>query len=358
MSNAGSDELARSLAELSTLTQQQFRNGWDPLRKTLVEDFQRLLGWELVTALKKRDANAPQRIIHRTPEADAWNNIGLMLIQLHLCGLAEALYEHARRTEHEFECEHAVTLHKGYSLHNLGVSQVLQGNWDDGLQNIQRALIEDEKSGVRKEDSHAYDVLHRKIIWPKRDYIKNQLRHRCKQNGLALITDQTIDDLFDSFDYEQRLFAAYTISVAMFSEPDTQFGRIRRLNALRDSCYLFESWFRKCGHQGNGLKACLGSAYGGQPPAWWSAARGLWDETTWAGTALEVQNQLVSITCTAGQPNEHDFLVRSHLYTGLMRNWTHHQFDPAAPVFRNYVQYAELLESVWICMAYAEATGV
>jgi hypothetical protein len=55
--------------------------------------------------------------------------------------------------------------------------------------------------------------------------------------------------------------------------------------------------------------------------------------------------------------NAHDLLVRAHLRTALLRNWTAHQFDPTAPVL-NAPDYEELFDSIWVCLAYGQAQGI
>jgi len=322
---------------------------WD----RLVAAFRQLVAAEIEATLSA-GAGDPDAYLAR-PLSNAWNRIGTMLIKRGMNGYAEQLFKETLAREQQVEAEHGVRLHKGYSCHNLGLAQVAQGNWEEGIQNIRRAVQEDISSGFTMANSWAHKVTRRIVVTPEREALKAALMpvlgaHRYPADG------QVFDELFDSFTLEMSLQAAFSNRTGRIAVGDTEFGRTLRFNALRDACHILEAWLRERGHGGGGLKPCLDSAYGGSGAAWWSATCAYWGCAS-AGSTGEATAHLHDIRVATPAPTPDGLLARSHLVAGLMRNWTHHWFDPAASFLRD-PDYVAVYQSPWICLWHAKASGL
>jgi hypothetical protein len=278
-----------------------------------------------------------------------------MLIGRSLYGWAEQLFKESLAREQQVETEHGVRLHKGYSYHNLGLAQVAQGNWNEGVQSIRRAVQEDVQSGLTMQNSHAHNVTLSMVVAPEKDSLKAMLMPVLSASTYA-VDPHVFDDLFDGFTLEMSLQAAFSARTARTTVGDTEFGRTLRLNAVRDACHILEAWLRERGHAGGGLKSCLDSAYKDIGAPWWSTTCAHWQLASASSTA-EAAEHLTDIIGATPASTPDDLLARSHLLGGLMRNWTHHQFDPGAP-FLGGAHYEGLFRSPWVCLWHAKASGL
>ncbi|MBN1460202.1 MAG: hypothetical protein JXA57_11750 [Armatimonadetes bacterium] len=319
--------------------------------RELKDRFEELLEWELQITLNKGQED-PAHHIHRL-ESNAWNQIGTYLINTaRLFGVAQILYKYVRQREDAFEEEHGIRLHKGYSYHNLGLCQMELGNWAEGVRNIRRAVQEDIDSGVPEEKSHAHRVTWHAIVKLRLRKMGAEVRAFGNSCNLAVSKDLLVQ-VFEQKPIEQGLQAAYAIVTSELPESPTDFARSLRFNALRDSCHILEVFLRDLGHIGNGLANCLDAAYGGQGISWWSpfcVQRG--NGLTGAANDQEAVGNWSYIHAYGAMQHD-DLLVRAHLVSSLMRNWTHHQFSTSAPLLNDPV-YPKLLRYVWLCVAYAQ----
>ena len=322
---------------------------WD----ALVAAFRQLLAAEIEATLSAGEGD-PDAYLAR-PLSNTWNPIGTMLIKRGMNGCAERLFRESLARELQSETEYGIRLHKGYSYCNLGLAQVNQGNWDEGIQNIRRAVQEDICSGFTMENSHAHKVTHRMVVAPEKDALRALLTPVLNASAYAA-NPQVFDELFDSFTLEMSLQAAFSARTARTTVGDTEFGRTLRLNAVRDACHIFEAWLRERGHAGSGLRPCLDSAYGGGGAPWWSTTCTHWQLAS-AGSTAEAAAHLVDIIVATPALTPDDLLARSHLLAGLMRNWTHHQFDPGA-AFLGGADYDGIYRSPWVCLWHAKASGL
>ena len=340
----------------SDAAQAQFWASFPPAWGVLVRAFLELLEAETQATLEAGESD-PSAYIGR-PLSNAWNAIGVMLINCRLSGLAEQLFRESLKRELELESQYQIRFHKGYSYHNLGLAQVGQGNWNEGIQNIRRAVQEDIDSGVTMENSHAHRVTRSMVVAPERDALKGSLTPVLGANGYPP-DPHVLDGLFEGLTLEMSLQAAFSIKTARTTSGDTEFGRTLRLNALRDACHILEVWLRNHGHVGRGLKPCLDSAYGDTGGAWWPRLCNLWQSghLTSANCTADAEARIDDIETAVPALTPDHLLVRNHLFAGLLRNWTHHQFDPNAR-FLGDPDYQCLYCSPWICLWHAQSQSV
>lgn len=175
------------------------------------------------------------------------NNLGQTLFysQLHPC-FADLFYRSLLDIIINYEKKTGKKFNKGIPYANLGIAQISQGKFDQGIANLLTAEWEDREVANPKEfilDSPLWKQFEDRVF----DYLKS---YNEKHTFDFIIDNSFLEDFFRAIDREDRIFLQGTIlalkdNLDQFSVCANSYTFGRLYAFLKDLCLLIESLLRK-----------------------------------------------------------------------------------------------------------------
>jgi len=252
-------------------------------------------------------------------------------------------------------------------LYRLGIVQLNQGNYDEGILNILNALDEDERLYGREKAS-------RKVAAQTRDYLRastasmidreytSELRARVKLDNRK---KTSTEDILNSLPTGAQLFLSRSVNV-VHSVPFQAdiYSRVLMFDNLKTLCLLLENSLKTRG-RGLTLGYLIHSVFEGE----------LWEKCFWdnmdltsfrvptvpptSGTLREFESQLMRIEArdyvrsSQSISGQDAFLVHAFLKSTLLRNMTAHLFDTNASILRDVSTYKDAFRAVMLSLLYS-----
>jgi len=267
-----------------------------------------------------------------------WNEIG---VPLYLVGsfsdferiFKEMLYviEAVKKEKGE---EH---IHQGLALYHIGISQIHQRNFDEGIPNV-LAAYEEDKITYGKENAEKYfaykfekDFVENLSESVDKDFFAEMKAILTSHGDLA---DKSLRDLVVKFDESEKLFFAKTINSKMINKFSRNlYTRVVLWDNLRNLCLLLEIYLKRRMRSTSMLGGLVHLVF--QNENWQNiyqshntGTKDANDYTHYCSPldfSHKIQNLLGSGLFTGNV--ETDFLARVFLLSVLVRNFTAHNFD-------------------------------
>ena len=286
-------------------------------------------------------------------DASIWNDIGGFFVTRGMPSDAELLYKRMLDTEIAVENKQKGLLHKGMALYNLGISQINQKNFDEGVPNVLDAFEEDVRQvGERQARFLLAHRLKEGLLVFISSYLDEHFLKTLKQNvGDKDLQGYSSLDLLKILDEPEKFFVCKIVNTKAIARFRTDmYTRVVLFDNLRNVCLLTELVLKK-----NGTKVTLG----GLVPEIFSKLTEKWVDVFKNNVKLtrfdDPQSQLPPIKqfevninkvmANAFHPDTGlNHLARIFLGTVLLRNYTSHFFDEYLPLLQDRKKYEKCFE--------------
>jgi len=297
------------------------------------------------------------------PEAKSiWNEIALPLYLVGSYSDFERLFKEMLSVIEAVEKKKGGRIHKGLALYHLGLAQVSQRNFDEGIPNILDAYEED-KVTYGSEDAKRYfaynfnkDFLSRISRKIEAIYFSQMKSKLVSNTGLA---SKSLENLVSTFDEGESLFFAKTMNSKMVNKFRNDFyTRVLLWDNLRNLCLLLEIYLKRKLSSNNMLGSLVPSAFNSD--VWmriYISHRGSRDanDYTYYSSPLDFSrkiNQLLTDNFFSSN-DEDDFLARVFLLSVLVRNFTAHNFDEYEKLLTTENLYEDVFKHAVYALLYA-----
>lgn len=254
---------------------------------------------------------------------------------------------------------------RGGVQYNLGIAQLNQRNFDEGIPNILKALIEDEKihGKLKASNMHAAKVRESFNIFTVSIVDKNFMTILEKFIKLDASKKTATKDLLSILPTDADQFLL-TKSINIFHnisfESDT-YSKVLMFDNLKTICLILENSLRIKG-KGDTLKPLIYNVF--KNDQWLkyfkeNANLTNFRDPTKKGALKKFEAQLMKIenknftNIPANLSSEEKFLIYAFLKSTLLRNLTAHLFDLNASILQNISDYQNAFEIVMLSLLYS-----
>jgi len=290
-------------------------------------------------------------------DASVWNDLGLFFLRNRMWGDAELVYRHMLKTAFEVENRWG-HVHKGLALYNMGIAQINQKNFDEGIQNVLKAYEEDErklgKDAAKKE--LAFRLKEGFLEFTSRVMDSNYLaKYKTEAGALASGIGLTWDLMVNMDDPEKLLFAKIMTSKKLVSFHDDIYTKVVLFDNLKNMCLILESNLRRRSKMKDGLSNIISIVFKQEP--WRSrfeAERNLGERGLISyvnSSDFEGKVDQIELVTQIGAP--YDFVLRNLLMATLLRNFTAHYIEEKIRILNDPVKYESVFERVVFALLYA-----
>lgn len=252
-------------------------------------------------------------------------------------------------------------IHKGLALYHIGISQINQRNFDEGIPNVLAAYEEDRKTygDAKAKKLFAYnfnkDFLETLSEQVDKDFFNEIKTHLPSKADLK---KKSLKDLVEEFDENEKLFFAKTINSKIVNKFSKDFyTRIVLWDNLRNMCLLLEIFLKRRTGSTNMLGGLIPATF--QNEAWlgvYKRHRGTRDanDYTYYGSTSDFSQKLQTLLTGSlySQDSEIDFLARLFLLSVLVRNFTAHNFDEYEKLLVDENLYENVFKYVMFSLLY------
>ena len=252
-------------------------------------------------------------------------------------------------------------IHKGLALYHIGLSQINQGNFDEGIPKVLAAYEEDKITYGESEAKKFFAYNFNK------DFVEN-LSEIVDKNFFnemkTILTSNTnlaaksLKDLITNLDENEKLFFAKTVNSKITSRFSKDlYTRVVLWDNLRNLCLLSEIYLKRRNRAANMLGGLIPLAFQGE--SWlntYLSHRGSRDgnDYTYYNSTADFKRKLQDLlTSGSFAPNtEMDFLARVFLLSVLVRNFTAHNFDEYEQLLTDERLYENVFKHVMFSVLY------
>jgi len=294
--------------------------------------------------------------------ASVWNDLGLFFLHNRMWGDAELVYRHMLETAIKVE-DRWGNVHKGLPLYNMGIAQINQKNFDEGIQNVLRAYEEDERKlgrdAAKKE--LAFRLKEGFLEFTSHVVDSNYLaKFKAEAGALASGIGTTWDLMANMDDPEKLLFAKIMTSKKLVSFHDDIYTKVVLFDNLKNTCLILESNLRGRSKIKDGLSNIISTVFRQEP--WRSrfeternrGERGLLSYVDLSDFESKVKQ--IELISQIGPP--YDFVLRNFLMATLVRNFTAHYIEEKINILNDPIRYESVFERVLFALLYALSYNV
>lgn len=291
-----------------------------------------------------------------------WNEIGVPLYLVGSFSDFERIFQEMLSLIKEIEKKKSgKQIHKGLALYHIGLSQINQGNFDEGIPNILAAYEEDKITygKAEAEKFFAYNF--------NKDFVEN-LSEIVEKNFFnemktilasnANLAAKSLKDFITNLDENERLFFAKTMTSKITSKFSKDlYTRVILWDNLRNLCLLSEIYLKRRNRSTNMLGGQIPLTFQGE--SWlniYRSHRGSrnGNDYTYYDSPADFKRKLQDLL-TSGffdSNMETDFLARVFLLSVLVRNFTAHNFDEYEQLLTDKSLYENVFKHVMFSVLY------
>lgn len=253
-------------------------------------------------------------------------------------------------------------IHKGLALYHIGISQIHQRNFDEGIPNVLAAYKEDKTTyGEENAKKHFAFNFNKDFVENLSELVDKAFFDEIKTilTSHQDLAGKSLKDLVTKFDESEKLFFAKTINSKMINKfSKNLYTRVILWDNLRNLCLLLEIYLKRR----TGLTRMLGGLIPltFQNENWLNIYQnhntGTKDANDYGHYAsIKDFSQKVQKLLSGGlftQTLEADFLARVFLLSVLVRNFTAHNFDEYEQLLANENLYEGVFKYVMFSVLY------
>lgn len=319
----------------------------------IVKDIQRLFNARrsIETSLVDIERQVVEKFKGETKAIDssAWNDYGIWFLRSEMYSDAERVYERLLRLNRNLE-EKFGRLHKGLALYNMGIAQIKQRNFDQGIQNILKAYMEDVTTHgkIKAEEMLAYKLKDGLSDFISKVIDNNWLGQFNK--GSQLSVGSTFD-LMKNMEEAEKLLFVKTINAAKSLEFHLDvYTQVVLFDNLKNLAMLLEYNIRRRSKK----KLYLTEVDQIFPSASWTNHFKLHKRTlTHYINVKDFESKIKTITTLSPSTNASDnFLLRAFLTTALIRNFAAHYLDENIEILSDEKKYNHVFSQVVFALLY------
>ena len=291
-----------------------------------------------------------------------WNEIGVPLYIVGSFSDFERIFQEMLSLIKEIEKKRSgKQIHKGLALYHIGLSQINQGNFDEGIPNVLAAYEEDKRTYGESEAEKFFAYNFNKDFVENISGIVDKNFFNEMKTILASNTNlaaKSLKDLITNLDENEKLFFAKTVNskITLKFSKDL-YTRVVLWDNLRNLCLLLEIYLKRRNKATNMLGGLITLTFQGEN--WlntYISHRGSKDNNdyTYYASAANLKQKLQDLL-TSGffDPNtEMDFLARVFLLSVLVRNFTAHNFDEYEQLLTDKSLYENVFKHVMFSVLY------
>ncbi len=267
------------------------------------------------------------------------NQIGLNFMMDRYPQFAEIYYTALLTEILEFEKYKSKKFNKGIIYANLGVAQMANNKFDQGIANLLKAHEEDKDFIGTSHDLELFKTsLYKQFEDNYIDMMHKDLEYFGNQNGIT-ISKTDVDKLFLSLKIENRLFLVTIIremkkNLEILKKNENIFTRTLLFSNIKNLCLFIEDFMKnilmKNGKtpSNQDLYNYINCTFKAEP--WWAKFQSEWNLTK-SANIQDFEKKLEKISKKTN--NNHKRL----LYLGCIRNFSGHHFDVSSSfLFLNF----------------------
>jgi hypothetical protein len=310
----------------------------------------------LLDDIKKSMLLRKVKIENHVHSRSVWYDLGQTFFLRNDYSLVSYVYAIMLKTIEEYETKHKTQLHRGLALYNLGISQLNQKNYDEGIPNVLSAYQEDKRTyGIRK----AENLFAKRLDVAFTTEVNNILESKCYSTLKKLYPGSSslvnsISDLTSKLEKSEKLLLMRVlISNTNIPFRKDTYTQVVLFDNLKNMLLLIEVVLKK---KWNGTLGPLVDQM---------IKHKNWTKHSPVEVGLrrfdrgplpplkQFESNFSNIRRMTYVRNEGKFLVRLFLQTIILRNYTAHFFDDYKPILHHKTLYDSLYDSLFRFATYA-----
>lgn len=265
-------------------------------------------------------------------DASYWNDIGVMFLRNASFSDAEKVFNHMINFIKDKE-KTLGELNKGLAYYQLGISKLVQKNYDEGVPHILDSIKEDiKKVGVDKSKSLYASKFNKEIMFNLGKIIDADYMPIIK-TCINTFPNDSNNYLHKINESEKMFFYKILILPDYIEFSENIYTKNLLFNRLRELCLMFEHVLRKYPHSHGNLGDLISNAFSSKP--WFRLYN---SNSKKFDTIPEFQNKLNSYI-NAVINNENLFISTIISQTHLLRNYMSHYYDQYPTLLSNKSLY-------------------
>lgn len=310
----------------------------------------------LLDDIEKSMLSRKVKIENHVDSRSVWYDLGETFFLRNDYSLASYVYEIMLKTIEEYETKHKTKLHKGLALYNLGISQLNQKNYDEGIPNVLSAYQEDKRTyGIRKAET----LFAKRLDIAFTTEVNNILDSKY-YSTLKKLYPRSTNLIYSIFDLtskleksEKLLLMRVLISNTIIPFRKDTYTQVVLFDNLKNILLLIEVVLKK---KWNGTLAPLVDQM---------IKHKYWTKPSPVEVRLrrfdrgplpplkQFESDFSNIRRMTYDRNEGKFLVRLFLQTVILRNYTVHFFDDYKPILHRKTLYDSLFRFAIYALIYS-----
>lgn len=292
-----------------------------------------------------------------------WNEIGVPLYLVGSFSDFERVFEEMLTVIKSVEKKRDVPhIHKGLVLYHIGISQINQSNFDEGIPNI-LAAYEEDKITYGEENAKKYFAFHfnKDFVENLSEFVDRNFFNEMKKTLASdkNLAGKSLKDLVVKFDESEKLFFAKTINSKLINKfSENLYTRVILWDNLRNLCLLLEIYLKRRKSSTRMLGGLVPLAF--QNENWLKIYQNHNTGTKDANDYTHYRSptdfsQKVQNLLSGGlfiKNAETDFLARVFLLSVLVRNFTAHNFDEYEQLLADENLYEGVFKYVLFSLLY------
>ena len=275
-----------------------------------------------------------------------WNDIGNIFFRNASFSDAEKVYDHMVHLIKEKE-KILGEYNKGLAYYQLGISKIVQKNYDEGVPYILDAIQEDiKKAGSNKSKSLYASKFNKEIMSNLEAIIDNDYLPSIKSyvNSIGNKSNAFLNKLNES---EKMFFYKILISPDYIEFKEDIYTKNLLFNRLRELCLLFEHILRKYPSSHGMLGDLITNAF--RSETWF----GLYNSNRKSFTTIPEFHTRLNSYVSALINNEDIFISTIISQTHLLRNYMAHYYDQYPALLSNKLLYENCMQRLVYGVIYA-----
>jgi tetratricopeptide (TPR) repeat protein len=280
-----------------------------------------------------------------------WNLPGLFFFNRGNFSLSEMVYSCMLNIINKIN----PSAHKGLALYQVGISQINNGNFDEGIPYILQAYEEDIKNQPLKATNLPASETGKKILDYVSDLINTNYYPKLKTDLPTYFGKLSLAALLSKLSFDEQLFLVRLILgwKRLVHRKDT-FTKIVMFNNLLNVYVLIETFLGKGPNPGT-LGDLIRITFSNE--SWFSIYKTFTGQIKYNPSSLTYYDdynvnpqypyysQLQRITSKTFSTNhEENFIIRMFLSSHLTRNYLAHRFNPTSQILTTATEYDRLLD--------------
>jgi len=318
----------------------------------VIKDIERLFGAlksiEISLITKEKQIVDEFKVKSHEIDSTVWNDYGIWFLRNGDFSSAELVYKRLLDLE-KILTEKDPELHKGLPLYNMGIAQIKQRNFDEGIQNILRAYEEDIRTHGKAK---AQEMLAFKLKEGLSNFISKAVDNNYlpEFNRMHSPTAKSTSDLMKNMEEAEELLFLKTInSTKSLGFHDDIYTKVVLLDNIKNLAMLIEYNIRRRSKR----KVHLSEADEVFPTSKWAGHFRAYRTLTSYKNIPDFEGNMDGIKklTPSGDPAT-NFFLRNFLTAALIRNFVAHYLDENLQILSSEVNYNEAFNRVVHALLY------